>query len=141
METGFELFDHTADLGIRIFAPTREALLLPAVQGLYAAIGELAGQPSHTDGRANWIFTGPDPAALLRDFLQMTLLEFEHDQQVIVSTACREFTDLRLCVDVVLSPLDTATSVFYREVKAITYHELALEKTPTGFEARVIVDI
>ena len=41
MEPSYELFDHTADIGIRAVAPTMAGLVAPAGQGLYAVIGEL----------------------------------------------------------------------------------------------------
>ena len=42
MDSSFELFDHTADVGIRVWADTLPGLLAPAGEGLYAIIGELA---------------------------------------------------------------------------------------------------
>src|SRR5262245_1037228 len=36
----FELFDHTADLGLRVLAPDRETLWREAAEGLFAVIVE-----------------------------------------------------------------------------------------------------
>ena len=41
MEPSFELFDHTADIGIRARAATLPELATVAGQGLYAVIGDL----------------------------------------------------------------------------------------------------
>ena len=37
--------------------------------------------------------------------------------------------------------LDNDATVYSREVKAVTYHELAIRQTPEGYEATVILDI
>ena len=37
----FEFFDHTADMGVRVWAPTLAELVRPAIDGLYTIIGTL----------------------------------------------------------------------------------------------------
>lgn len=141
MNAGFELFDHTADLGIRIFAPTREGLIQPALEGLYAAIGELKSKSPLPEVFHLTDVGGGDPAVLLRGFLQHALYCFEPDQLLMANVVCREFLDTRLSVSVQFAPIDAERSIYAREVKAVTYHELSLEKKSDGYEARVIVDI
>jgi SHS2 domain-containing protein len=141
VDPGFELFDHTADLGIRIFAPTREGLIQPALAGLYAAIGELKSKSPLPEVFHLTNVGGGDPAMLLRDFLQHALYCFEPDQLLMVNVVCAEFLDARLSVSVHFAPIDAERSVYSREVKAITYHELSLNQIKGGYEARIIVDI
>lgn len=47
----------------------------------------------------------------------------------------------RLTAIVQTAPVDHHRSVSSREVKAVTYHELAICSTPQGYEATLIVDI
>lgn len=142
MQPGFETFDHTADMGIRVFAPTMAGLVQPATQGLYSLIGELTllesgdkGPIAFTPGEKS------DPACLLRDYLDKLLYEFECHHRVAASIIVHEFTDERLVVDVHWRLVDHERSIYYREVKAITYHDLAIREIPGGYEATVIVDI
>ena len=139
VEPSFEIFDHTADAGLRIRAATPADLVRPATEGLYAIIGELvaAGQPS---ARA-MEFTGSDASILLRDYLAELLLFFERDAAMAVAVDVDAFAEGRLAVTVRLSPIDTERSEYHREVKAITYHELDIRTIPGGCEATVIVDI
>jgi SHS2 domain-containing protein len=137
--TGYELFDHTADIGIRVFAPTMDGLIAPAALGLYAVIGELATNP--TGRRVSLHYEGNDEAALLRDFLADLLLRFETNHQIVSEPRVQRFDAKRLELDAALADMDNDECQFDREVKAVTYHELAIRRTPTGFEATLIVDI
>lgn len=138
-QSGYELFDHTADIGIRIFAPTMEGLIAPAADGLYSVIGELAAHP--TDKRVTLRFEGDDEAALLRDFLAELLLRFEASHEMIREPRVLRFDGVCLEIEAALAKVDDDASQYDREVKAVTYHELAIRPAPTGFEATVIVDI
>jgi SHS2 domain-containing protein len=139
VQPSYEFFDHTADMGIRVRAAGMAELLMPAAEGLYAAIGELVavgeGSLVHFD------FQGDDPSVLLRDFLTELLILFERDQRRLVAVLDAPFTESRLMVTAKMSPVDLERSVFHREVKAITYHELSIRPIPGGYEATFIVDI
>ncbi len=139
MEARFELFDHTADVGVRVFAPTREALIAPAVAGLYSVIGDVvAGSEGQ---QRTWTMEGGDAAELLRDFLAELLILFERDQQIVQDPKVQSFEPDRLVVEGRACPIDETASSFHREVKAVTYHALAVEEKAAGFEATYIVDI
>lgn len=139
VEPSYEIFDHTADAGLRIRAATPAELLQPAAEGLYAIIGGLVaeGQPSPQPME----FTGPDDSILLRDYLAELLHFFEQDARMATAVDVNTFHEGRLAVTVHLSRIDAERTVYHREVKAITYHELDIRTIPGGCEATVIVDI
>ena len=139
MEPSYEIFDHTADMGMRVVAPTMSDLLAPAMDGLYAMIGELA-----TAGSATTLdieLTGDDPSIMLRDFLDELLVLFDRDKRIAVALDVAAFTPDRLHVAVQSRAIDEDRCVLLREVKAITYHALDIVNVPDGFQATVIVDI
>jgi len=139
MEPSYEIFDHTADAGIRVFAPTLAGLLAPAGDGLYAVIGELvAGDPCESIG---FDLEGSDAAVLLRDYLNELLILFEQDLLCVYRPNVERFDDHHLVVSAQAFPVDRDRSTFHREVKAITYHELDIRTIPGGYEATIIVDI
>ncbi len=139
MEASYELFDHTADMGVRVQAPTMPRLVKPAVDGLYATIGELAA--AGPAAGLHFDESGEDRARLLRDLLGQLLLVFERDHRRLTDIEEVIFTDCRLMVEAVTEPVDLERSVFHREVKAVTYHELDIREVAGGFEATFIVDI
>lgn len=139
MQASYELFDHTADMGIRATAPTLAGLVQPAGEGLYAVIGELVAGGDARSGE--WEFRGDDPATLLRDYLGELLVWFERQRRMVVDAREVEFTAERLAVRARTVMVDEARSAYHREVKAVTYHELKIVAVPGGFQATVIVDI
>lgn len=139
MQPSFELFDHTADMGVRVRADTLPALLKPAIDGLYTCIGTLV--PGDDAGNATFRMTDGDPADLLRDFLAELLHRFERDGHIAVELNDVTFDETRLSATAQLRLANEDRSTYHREVKAVTYHELAIRPVPGGFEATFIVDI
>jgi SHS2 domain-containing protein len=135
----FELFEHTADLGVRVWAPTRAALIAPATEGLYAAIGEVVAGGAAAPWSVN--LAGDEPALLLRDYLAEVLHLFDGARRRLARVEVQQFTDECLSVLGDACPVDMGRSVLVREIKAITYHELALRRVADGYEATWIVDI
>jgi SHS2 domain-containing protein len=139
MRAHYELFDHTADIGVRVFARSLTGLLVPATAGFYAVIGHLAtcGHPAERQLE----LTGDDSSLLLRDYLTELLHLFESERRQLTNLVVREFTPEHLSVVGQARLIDRAESVFEREVKAVTYHELAIRPVAGGYEATYIVDI
>lgn len=127
-------------MGIRVFADTPEALLWPAAAGLYAAFGELAANQAELTP-LTFQSQGRDDAVLLRDFLTELLILFEREQKMLVCIESASFGDGNLTVSGKTADVDLKRSVYCREVKAITYHDLGIRKTERGYEATLIVDI
>lgn len=139
MNGDYELFEHTADLGVRVSADTLPALLAPATAGLYATIGTLqsgqAGEPWDLELRDD------DPALLLHDYLSEVLHLFERSQRMIVGLDAAVFEPPHLRVRARTAAVDWEASSLDREVKAVTYHELQVHETDPGWSATFIVDI
>lgn len=135
----YELFDHTADMGIRVRAATLPELLRPAGEALYAVIGKLV--PCKGGITITFDLTGGDLADLLRDYLAELLILFECEGQMATAVEATVYEENRLRATIVASPVDEERSLFHREVKAITYHELTVRRVADGVEATLIVDI
>ncbi|MCH8963445.1 MAG: archease [Planctomycetes bacterium] len=139
MEPSFELFDHTADVGIRAWAATMPELAVAAGEGLYAVIGEMvpAGEPQ----RLTVDLVGSESAVLLRDYLHELLILFDRDLRCATSVEVLVFDDSRLSATLETQLVDPQRSIWDHEVKAITYHELDIRKIAEGYEATLILDI
>ncbi len=138
---GFELFQHTADLGIRVWANSKAELVSEAVKGLYGAIGEIEPEAQETEQMSEFTAEADSDAHLLRDFLAHVLFTLETRHRMVTSISVHYFEapQIRLTVGTKLVAPDL--SVYHREVKAITYHELALDQKDDGYELSMIVDI
>ena len=134
-----ELFEHTADLGLRVRAADLDTLFAEAAAGLFSAVVEDPAAIRPETAVAVEL-TGTDREYLLFDWLKELLYRFDSDHLVFGRFEVRVRDD-GLSGTAWGEPLDPARHVLLHEVKAITYHELKVEPTPDGWLAEVIVDI
>ena len=135
----YEVFEHTADLGLRVRAASFEALLAEAARGLFSLIVTNLDdvQPVLS---IEYQIEGSDPHYLLFDWLNELLFAYETTHVVLVAFEVR-LTAGGLAATARGEPIDTARHQLEHEVKAITYHELKVEQQADGWLAEVIVDI
>ena len=144
---GITFLDHTADVGIDVRAATPADLFDRAARGMLALLRgtEDTGDTGDTEGTEGTEGTdvalgAASPAELLADWLREIL--FLH------GTEYRDYVDAefgrldltgggRLDARVRTEPSRGAA----REIKGVTYHELAVEETEEGWTARVIFDV
>jgi SHS2 domain-containing protein len=135
----YEMFDHTADLGLRARAPDLDTLFAEAGRALFAAIVE---DLDTIEARKEVPFelAGDERELLLFDWLKELLYQFD-SQHLVFSRFEVHVGDVGLTALARGEPLDPSRHQLLHEVKAITYHGLTLEKTGEGWLAEVIVDI
>jgi SHS2 domain-containing protein len=135
----YELFEHTADLGLRAEAADLDGLFAEIALALLAAIVEDPGAVRPViDVRIE--IEGADREYLLFDWLKELLHRFE-DAQMLFSRFEVKIRDSGLGATVWGEPFDPDRHALGHEVKAITYHELKVVSTADGWLAEVIVDI
>lgn len=135
----YELFEHTADLGVRVRAASLEAVLCDAARGLFAVIAGDLGQVRPVRQERLRV-QGTDPTWLLFDF--MTELHAAFELRRFLGCGCDVTLDaagLEACVRG--ETYDPARHSLAHEIKAVTQHALAVERTSSGWEATFIVDI
>jgi SHS2 domain-containing protein len=135
----YELFEHTADLGLRVRAPDLNALFADAAQALFSAIVEDL-DTVRPEQRVDVELTGNDREYLLFDWLKELLYRFDAEHLLFTRFEVR-VTNVGLNGTAWGEPLDRARHELAHEVKAITYHGLKAEQTADGWLAEVIVDI
>lgn len=135
----FELFEHTADVGIRASAPTVGELFEEAAKGLFSIlISDLeAVQPRQT---IRVELAEEDRELLLRDWLSELLYRFDVDR-LLFSRFEVSIRGDKLTANAHGEVLDEARHALECEVKAITYHGLTVRQTEGQWLAEVIVDI
>lgn len=135
----FELFEHTADLGLRVRGRTLEELFVDAARGLLAM---LVADPIEVraEETKTITLTADDLSYLLFDWLTELLYAFETDK-LLLSTFDLKIEGNSLTAACHGEPMDETRHRMEHEVKAVTYHGLRVEQTATGWEAEVIVDI
>jgi len=135
----FRILEHTADVGFEALGSTREEVFVNAARALIHLIVELDTIDPREEVSVH--VQGPDAESVLVNWLSELL--FLHDAE---GWLFRDFEIQNLQDDSLIAL--ARGEKFQRSrhqakllVKAITYHQLALERTPQGWRAQVYVDI
>lgn len=135
----FEVFEHTADVGLRARGATIEETVAEACRGLFSLLVANLDDVRLVDREIVEV-AGDEPPLLLFDSLNELLYVF--------STQRRLFRDFRvertmggIRVTAEGEPMDESRHRMEHEVKAITYHGLRCEPSDNGWLAEVILDI
>lgn len=136
----FQLFDHTADLGLRVEANSLEELFAEAARGLVTMFVDQPQEVRPVHERQIQI-AAEEVEYLFFDWLSELLYAFESEQWVGAEFDVH-LDNGQLSASVRGEFFDAARHQPGHEVKAITYHDLTVEQTPNGkWIAEVIVDI
>ncbi|MBL9122735.1 MAG: archease [Planctomycetaceae bacterium] len=135
----YEVFEHTADLGLRVRADNLNELFADAGRGLFAIIaGDLSGVAARQAAQVE--LAGEELDYLLFDWLNELLYLFESRRLLLVQFAL-DVTEQGLRATVAGEPWDPQQRRLEHEVKAITYHGLRVEQQASGWLAELILDI
>ena len=134
----YELFEHTADLGLRVVADDLESLFEEAAVGLFSIL--VSGPLEATQLEEEFRLEGERKDFLLVDWLSELLYTFE-SRQLIFSEFRVVFDSGGLHAKARGQRRDPVNHRVLHEVKAITYHGLKLESTEKGWLSEIIVDL
>lgn len=135
----YEVFEHTADVGLRIKAASLEELFRDAGRGLISILIADSSRVRPLVSKTIDV-AGDDRAFLLRDWLDELLCAFE-SERLLLTEYDLQLTAQGLHADCRGEPVDRSRHQLEHEVKAVTYHGLKVEPVAGGWQAEVILDI
>lgn len=135
----FRTLEHTADIGFEAFGSTREEAFANAARALFDLIVESSGIDSR--GEVFVEVQGPDPASVLVNWLSELLYLHDAEGWLFRDFEIQSLHDTSLTARAFGEKLQRSRHQLKLQVKAITYHQLALEEIPRGWRAQVYVDI
>ena len=135
----YEIFEHTADLGLRVSAANLDALFRDAAIGLLAMVVDNLDEVNPLQA-VQFQIDGAERDYLLFDWLNELLYRFD-TEHLLFSQFDVSVSDSGLQATARGEPLDPGRHRLSHEVKAITYHHLKVEQTADGWHAELIVDI
>lgn len=136
---GYDILEHTADIGIRAYGKTRKELFINAATGMFGIIADL--DDVRIIKTVPIRLKAPSLEELLVLWLQELLYRFDIDKILFKKFAIERMSETQLIAKVSGERLDADKHTLYRELKAVTYHELKIERLKTTWQARVIFDI
>jgi len=135
----FEVFDHTADIGLRIRAEDRSALFAEAARALFSLL-VLNLDAVRTIEQRRYEIAGEQDDYLLFDWLSELLYTFE-TEHLLLSQFAVELNPTGLRATCRGEAIDRARHEMDHEIKAITYHGLKVEPDGNGWMAEMVLDI
>ena len=139
MDAGFELTEHTADVGIRACGPTREDVFEQAALAMFSLICDPAAVEPREEQRNG--LTAESDDLLLAAWLNELLFIFESRRFVFAGFVVDEVGGGRLWARARGERQDAARHEVHAQVKAATYHDLELKRVDEGWQGTVVFDL
>lgn len=130
---------HTADVGFEVEAPTLAAVFERAALTLLAVMVDLGGVRPRAEVAVAARATSVDE--LLHDWLQAFLVRYLVEGFAACEVTVVEVTATGVRAVARGERVEPARHQVLAEVKGVTYHQLAVRETATGWRARVILDV
>lgn len=131
---GFEEIPHTADWSVHVWAADLPSLLQEAARAMNALSGTtIGGGPRLT---RTFRYESPDPEGLLVAFLS-ELVYYQEQEGLAFDSFRLEVEGRLLRVGMDGGPIASLD----KAIKAVTYHNLKIEKTDEGLEATIVFDV
>jgi SHS2 domain-containing protein len=135
----YEIFEHTADLGIRVRAASLDELFADAARGLFSVmVANLDAVRAVKE--VKFRLRGENREELLHDWLAELLYTFYARRMVLIRFEVH-VNPAGLSATARGEPIDHSRHKIDGEVKAITWHALKVEQDAEGWTAEVIVDV
>lgn len=135
----YEVFEHTADIGLHAYGATLPELFIHAAEGMESLMvvpGQLRPQVSR-----EIVVTGHDEVSLLIAWLNELVVLFDTEYLLFKDFAIDVITQTRVQGRAFGEPYDMQRHDLSSAIKAVTWHEATVEHTSDGYKARVIFDI
>jgi SHS2 domain-containing protein len=131
---GYQEIAHTADWELFVWAPAMPALLEHAARGMYSLMtARLRSSPRQV---RDFEIYFQDNESLLVSFLAELLLLYELEN-IGFDTFNLQIESDHLIANLSGMPVKSIA----KEIKAVTYHNLAIRCTATGLEANIVFDV
>ncbi len=136
---GYELIDHTADIGIRVTEKSVEELFKTAAIAMFEQIADISNLTGTVTKDIH--VKGMDLADLLINWLRELLWCWSIDSQLVSHVTITEITAYEVRGNISWDPFDPERHEILKDIKAVTYHGAAVEQTHAGWQATVIFDV
>ena len=138
----YEFVEHTSDIAVCVYGRSLKDLFVSAALALESALfakiknkAKACLQEVVIEKRAE---ANED---LLKEWLDELLFDFLTKGCVLHRIKSLECDGETLCARVLFDSFDKEYYEIKNEVKAVTYHELKVEKTPRQWQAHIIFDV
>ena len=136
---GYELVDHTADVGIRVWADDIKGLFEESARALFDIITNLTTVEAHL--KREIVVRGASQEELMVAWLNELLYLHEVEHLLLCDFALTEIDERKVQGVARGEVFDEGRHPIKTEVKAVTYHQLEIKEQEGRWQAQVIFDI
>ena len=135
----FEIFDHTADLGLQVTGTDLKELFQNAS---HAMMQIMLKQGTTKNSKPMKISVhGSDLSDLMVRWLGEILYLFEGENRLVTQTKIHKITPKHLDAEIQTTPFSPAHHEILTEIKAVTYHQSEVIQQGGLWKARIIFDL
>ncbi len=135
----FEIIEHTADIGLRAYGKDLKGLFNNVAIGMFKIMG-LNSSIKEKD-RIKIKVDSDTYENLLVNWLSELLFQFNKTKIFFRRFLIKKFGDFYILAEAIGQKIDFQTFKFGDEIKAVTYHDLKVEKTKSGWRCNLIFDV
>ncbi|MBU1163284.1 MAG: archease [Proteobacteria bacterium] len=135
----YEAIDHTADLGIRVFGADAKDLFANAAFALFDLITDIDALKGLNEYKVH--ITGDDWPDTMVNWLRELLYLWTCKEMLVKATDIFYLTEHEVTARVNFDLFDPDLHKIKNEIKAVTYHQIQVEKGPLGWESKIIFDV
>lgn len=131
---GFEEISHTADWSARVWAPDLPSLFKEAARAMSSLSGTVVGNGARVS--KTFEVKGLDLESLLVAFLS-ELVYYQEQEDLTFDVFDLRIASRWLKVAMEGAPIESVD----KAIKAVTYHNLRIERNAEGFETTIVFDV
>lgn len=135
----YRIIDHTADLGIIVKGDDEKNLFIRAAQAMTDLM--VKGDITKETVTKDISLKGEDFPDLMVKWLGEILYLFNGEKLLVQSINIKSISPIALKSTLTLSSFEPEHHQVKREIKAVTYHQIFVDKVNDGWQARIIFDI
>jgi len=135
----YELTDHTSDIGIKVYGKSMEELFCNAAFGMFDILADLEGIKTSTSIKIE--LTKENSEELLVSWLDELIYNFYTKKIIFSEFKIQNLNDTSLKAEAIGRHIGDRKSRLKTEIKAVTYHDLKIEKNNGAYEVGIIFDV
>ena len=135
----YELIDHTADIGLKVYGKDIKEIFENAARGMFEIIADLENVKPREKRTIE--LKGSATDELLIFWLSELLFQYEVYQILFADFAVDKISQFSIIANAYGQRFDKNLHEIKTEIKAVTYHDLKIEKVNFGWQAQVIFDV
>jgi len=139
MKKTYHLIDHTADFGIQVFGTDSRELFTNAALALFDVITEM--DELNGDDSCDITASGEDWSDLMINWLREILYLWNGREMLVKSVQVLSLSEHNISARIYFDAYLPDRHTIKTEIKAVTYHQIQVKRSPSGWKAQIIFDI